>query len=57
MCKGYKELPLGVLLNRLGVKVPGIGGGEEKAVVEVVEMTGRGVESVVVSGGEVKTMS
>lgn len=58
MCKGYRELPLGVLLNRLGVKVPGIGDGEERAAAEeVVEMAGGGSELVVVSGGEIKTMS
>lgn len=51
MCKGYRELPLGLLLNRLGVKVPGIGSGEQREVVgEVVEMTEKGIELAVVAG-------
>lgn len=33
MCRGFRDLPLGLLLNRIGVRMPGVGGGEDRAVV------------------------
>lgn len=49
MCRGYRELPLGLLLNRMGVRMPGIGGGEDMAMVKVVETTVAGNELAAVA--------
>lgn len=50
MCRGVRDLPLALLLNRIGVKMPGIGGGEDKAVAGA-KVAAAGNELVVVAGG------